>query len=305
MCEKERHLTYWYVGHDSQDTVLAKPVPPVLCVCEGERDMTWWYVWHDPQTKVLAKLAPPVLCVCARDMTRWYAWHDTQGSCCVCMRERERHMCYWYAWHDLQDTAPVKLVPPVLCLRVRERNTWPNVMCGMTHRTRRYENQYPQCCVCERERGTRDLMVCVTWLTGHGASKTSTRFWWPCACSACWRCYCCLLSVCCHVSLINASCHTCEWVLSFIWMSHVTRVHASWGMRVLWMGCGWVVGWGVSHVCMSEWVNGWMWSHMTHVWQLWMGRCGACWCCYCCRLLVCWVWMWHASHTNESSQKCE
>ena len=43
-----------------------------------------------------------------------------------------------------------------------------------------------------------------------------------------------------HVTHVNESCHTCEWVMSHIWMSHVTRMNESchtceWVMSHMWM----------------------------------------------------------------------
>ena len=52
-----------------------------------------------------------------------------------------------------------------------------------------------------------------------------------------------------HVTYTNESCHTYEWVISHIWMSHATRMNQSYHTH----------GWVVSHIWMSHAV------HMTEV----------------------------------------
>jgi len=65
----------------------------------------------------------------------------------------------------------------------------------------------------------------------------------------------------CRVMYVNESCHTCEWVMSHMWMSHVTRVNGS---------CMWM-----SHVTR---VNDSCHARMNescHTWMSRVTRCGA------------------------------
>ena len=89
-----------------------------------------------------------------------------------------------------------------------------------------------------------------------------------------------------RVTHVNESCHTCEWVVSHMWMSRVTHVNESyhaceWVMsRILlvnasWLCCEWVVPllW-MSHDC--EWVMPWhvnaSWLRMSPDFVVWVVR---------------------------------
>jgi len=73
-----------------------------------------------------------------------------------------------------------------------------------------------------------------------------------------------------HVTHVNESCHTCEWFLSLIWMSHVTHVNES------------------CHTC--EWVLSLIWmSHDTHANES----------CHTHERVMSHMWMSHSTHVNE------
>ena len=91
------------------------------------------------------------------------------------------------------------------------------------------------------------------------------------------------------MSHMNESCHTYEWVMSHIWMSHVTHMNQSYH---IWM----------SHVThMNESCHIWM-SHVTHMHEL----------CHTCEWVMCnaytWVmsriWMSYACHNICSQRHC-
>jgi len=44
-----------------------------------------------------------------------------------------------------------------------------------------------------------------------------------------------------HVTHVNESCHTCEWVMSRMWISHLTHAHESWHMCMSRVTCEWVM----------------------------------------------------------------
>jgi len=60
-----------------------------------------------------------------------------------------------------------------------------------------------------------------------------------------------------HIALVNASCPSCEWVISLLWVSHVPRVNEShhthelayraWKqfLTFLWIGWFWLLGWQI------------------------------------------------------------
>jgi len=66
---------------------------------------------------------------------------------------------------------------------------------------------------------------------------------------------------------MNESCHTCEWVMSHVWMSHVTRVNESchtceWVMSHVWMR---LVTYWKCHVTHTNVIcTGWEWV-MLHI----------------------------------------
>jgi len=58
-----------------------------------------------------------------------------------------------------------------------------------------------------------------------------------------------------HVTHVNESCHTCEWVMAHMWMSHVIQSYTTSQATQVTESC---------HTC--EWVMSHMWmSHGTHV----------------------------------------
>jgi len=79
-----------------------------------------------------------------------------------------------------------------------------------------------------------------------------------------------------HVTRMNESCHTYEWVMSHIWMSRVTHVNAS---------CH-TYEWVMSHI--------WM-SHVTHINES----------CHTCECVMSHIWMSHVTHMNESCHTYE
>ena len=75
---------------------------------------------------------------------------------------------------------------------------------------------------------------------------------------------------------MNESCHTCEWVMSHIWLSHVIHMNESC------YTCEWVT----SHMSMS---------HVTHVNES----------CRICEWVISKMWMSHVTHVNKSCRICE
>ena len=110
-----------------------------------------------------------------------------------------------------------------------------------------------------------------------------------------------------HATDMTESCHTCEWVMSRIWMSHVPHVvipsmNESWHT---WMSHGTRVNESWSHAthfvipsntmnesCHTyEWVMPHMWmSHGTRVRESW----------HTCEWVMAHMWMSHGTHMNES-----
>ena len=138
-----------------------------------------------------------------------------------------------------------------------------------------------------------------------------------------------------HVTHVDESCHTCEWVMSHMWMSHVTHDNESchtceWVMSLTHVDeschtCAWVM----SHMTMShvthvneschtcEWVMSQMWmSHVTHVnesfhtWQWVMSHMTMSHVthvnesCHTCGWVMSHMWMSHVTHVNESRHTC-
>ena len=74
-----------------------------------------------------------------------------------------------------------------------------------------------------------------------------------------------------HVTCINESCHTYEWVMSLmshIWMSHVTHMNESWHTHEWFMSHIWMShGAHINESCHTyEWVMSHLWlSHVTHM----------------------------------------
>jgi len=92
---------------------------------------------------------------------------------------------------------------------------------------------------------------------------------------------------------VNESCHSYEWVMSLIWMSHVTHMNESchsyeWVMSLIWMS-------HVPHIRKSchtyEWVMSLIWmSHVTHMNES----------CHSYEWVTSLIWMSHVTHMNES-----
>jgi len=111
---------------------------------------------------------------------------------------------------------------------------------------------------------------------------------------------------------MNESCHTYEWVMSHLWMSHVTHMNESchtyeWVMSHLWM----------SHVKLMkeswypyEWVLSHVWmSHVTHMneschtyeWVM-IHMNGS---CHTYEWVTSHIWMTHVTYMNESCHTYE
>ena len=101
-----------------------------------------------------------------------------------------------------------------------------------------------------------------------------------------------------HVTHMNESCHTYEWVMSHIWMSHVTHRNES----------SHTYEWVMSHICIShvthmneschtyECVKSHVWmSQVTHMNES----------CHTYEWVMLHIWMSHVTHTNKSCHKHE
>jgi len=97
----------------------------------------------------------------------------------------------------------------------------------------------------------------------------------------------------CHITYVNESCHTCEWVISRVWMSHVTHMKESWHtyewvMSHKWMSHG-------THMNESWHTYEWI---MAHIWMSHITRMNESWHTY--EWVMSHIWMSHVTHTNES-----
>jgi len=107
------------------------------------------------------------------------------------------------------------------------------------------------------------------------------------------------------IAQVEVSSHTCEWVMSHIWMSHVTHMNESchtseWVMSHIWMS-------HVTHLNESCHTYEWVMSH------IWMSRvihlnesCHRCeWVMSHLRMITFHVWTHHVTRVNESWHKYE
>ena len=101
-----------------------------------------------------------------------------------------------------------------------------------------------------------------------------------------------------HVTHMNESCHTYEWVMSHIWMSHVTHMNESW-----------IASWVQVNYVTHEWVMSHIWMcHVTHLnascHELGKGAIT-----FELQVEFKWimshVWMNHVPHTSESCHTYE
>jgi len=168
------------------------------------------------------------------DMTHSYVWHDS--FICVTWLIHMCDMTHSYVWHDL-----------LACV------AWLLHECDTTL-SRVWHDSFHV---------WRDSFMCVTWLI-HMCNKTHSNVWhdlFICTNESChtyevhtrargkWKIEAVYIS--CqayhtyewvmshiwmshvthgmsHVTHIDASCHTYEWVMSHIWMSHITHMNESW-----------------------------------------------------------------------------
>ena len=101
-----------------------------------------------------------------------------------------------------------------------------------------------------------------------------------------------------HVSHMNESCHTHQWVMVHIWINHVTRMNQSchtyeWVMVHIWMihvthnneSCH-TYEWVMSHI----WIN-----HVTHMNES----------CHTYQWVMVHIWIYHVTHMNVSCHTYE
>jgi len=147
--------------------------------------------------------------------TQLYVWHDMCVTWCIRMYD---YACVWcdsltcVIWliHTLS-------IPPSVGSGAFMRVTWPMYMCDMTHSYVWHTYAYVW----------HDSSTCMTWLCICVA--------WPKFCdmthSYVWHdsfiCVTCLcICVAWLIHICEWSMHTShEWVMSHIWMSHVTKFH--------------------------------------------------------------------------------
>ena len=92
---------------------------------------------------------------------------------------------------------------------------------------------------------------------------------------------------------MNGSCHTYEWVISHVWMSHVTRMNGS---------CH-TYEWDMSHVCMSHVTRSE--SVMSHTCVIHVARMHES--CHTYEWVMSHLWMSHVTRVNKSchTYECE
>jgi len=113
------------------------------------------------------------------------------------------------------------------------------------------------CNTLQRTDNVRTKMLMLTMFGSLGFSYAT------CTHTVCVRVCVCVCDVCMsHGTYVNESCHANEWVVSHIWMNHVT--------------------------------------HMKIAWNSWVLICHMCTYCACACACVCHIWMSHATNVNES-----
>jgi len=161
--------------------------------------MTHSYVWHDSFICVTW-----LIHMC--DMTHSYVWHDSficvtwlihacDMTCWFECSLRARLGCILYVWRE-----------SFICV------TWFTHMCDMTHSECAPESHsHSAFYVCDMNHSYvwYDSLICVTWLT-HRCDETHH---YVCPCTI--------------PPERDSSCHTYEWVMSHIWVSHVTHMSES------------------------------------------------------------------------------
>jgi len=205
-------VTHSHVWHDSSTCVTW-----LIHMC----DMTHSHVWHDSLSCVTWLI---VMC----EMTHSHVWHDSFTFVTWLI-----HMCdmtHSHVWHD-----------SLSCV------TWLMHMCDMTH-PHVWVTWLIHMCDMTHCHVWHDSFTCVTWLI-HMCDMTHPHVWHDSWCEALilqgerlrlvvYFSNNCLLNQgfttwvmshmwMSHVTHVNESCRTCEWVMSHMWMSHVAHVNES------------------------------------------------------------------------------
>jgi len=197
MCDVT-HTRCLHVGSNRLWCHYRCPLSSFLCVtwlihmC----DMTHSYVWHDS-----------FLCVTWRihmcGMTHSYVWYDS--FICVIWIMHMCDMMHSCVWHD-----------SLICV------TWLIRICDMTHSYAWHDSficviRLIHMCDFTHFYVWHDSCICVTWLI----YKCDMSHWFVWHDSYAAHNY--------RVAMVmsHISCHTYEWVMSHIWMSHVTNMNES------------------------------------------------------------------------------
>jgi len=217
------------------DVAGASELYGVTCVTRFMHmcDMTHSHVWHGSFiTDMSQKWRTERVCVCAcvsRDVwgtsrqvshdSHEYVWHDSHSFVW-----HDSHSCIWhdshsYVWHDSINHSIIARVYSYDYSRVWHEYWY---VWGVTH------IYIGLCCRIESllqgsfAKETLEyiitclfmwLFTCVTWvlvrLGHHTCEGVMSHMWMS------------------HVTHVNESCHTCEWDLSHMWMNHITHVNES------------------------------------------------------------------------------
>jgi len=200
------------------------------------------------------------------------------------------------SWHILVSHITYEWTWTCHLYTTTKRRTWG----AMSHGTYQFHVTYEWTCTCHiwmnmsmshiQDDKIMDLRRDESWhiLVSH------VTYEWTCTCHMS------------HVTHVNESCHTeschtCEWVMSHFWMSHVTHT--------VWPKQGHEVEWVKAHLNESchtrEWVMSHMWmSHVTHLNES----------CHTYSLTksrtMRWneskhIWMSHVTHVNKSCHTFE
>jgi len=120
-----------------------------------------------------------------------------------------------------------------------------------------------------------------------------------------------------HVTHMNEPCRTFEWVMSHIWMSHVEHLNASVRRQHrrsplpttcdskhmtwhIWMSHVNTLKWVTSHICMSDVTHEWV---MSHIWIIHVTHLNES--CHTYEWVISHIWMSHITHMNESCHTYE
>ena len=188
-----------HMWHDSFINVWRDPF---ICVTWHIHmcDITHSYVWHD-----IFICVTWLIHMC--DMTHSYVWHDS--FICETWPNHMWDMTHSYVWHD-----------SFICA------IWLLHICDMTHS---YMGHDSITCVTwlihtwdmAHAYVTWLLHICVTWLI-HMRNMTQSHVRHDSFIRETWLMHN-------HVWSMNESCLTCDWVMSHIYMSHVTHIWTSHG----------------------------------------------------------------------------